>query len=332
MDKYIVTFSSPSSEKTTHTGAYTKAPADIEAIALQQNGGGYKALPLTFRKANTARGKIVNWLSILCQLVVKSARLPKSVVLIQFPQIHPFVLRLALPLMRKHYIVSVLHDIDSIRVGGSLSSNERTVLSYAQELYVHSENMRAYFETRLRKGIKYHVLDCFPYIAQPNKKPRYLSNEVCFAGNLDKSVFLEKFIKSEDGINLILYGNWKNNVADQYGHVSYLGCFTSENVQNLEGSWGLVWDGDSLEACSGNWGEYLKIIAPHKFSMYLVAELPVIVWKESAMAHLVEQHNLGITINSLSELTKRINRISPEEYASMIANIRNYRNSKHYSF
>lgn len=40
MDKYIVTFSSPSSEKTTHTGAYTKAPADIEAIALQQNGGG----------------------------------------------------------------------------------------------------------------------------------------------------------------------------------------------------------------------------------------------------------------------------------------------------
>lgn len=40
MEKYIVTF--VSSKKTEHTGAYTKAPADIENIALQQIGGGIK--------------------------------------------------------------------------------------------------------------------------------------------------------------------------------------------------------------------------------------------------------------------------------------------------
>lgn len=290
--------------------------------------GGYEALPLTY---DTSHGKIVNWLSILCQLIVKGRKLPKSVLLIQYPKIHPFVMRLALPFIKKHYLVGVLHDIDSIRVDGNLSSNEQKVLSYFQELYVHTENMKAYFEPRLRKGIKYHVLDCFPYLAAPNQEPRHLSKDVCFAGNLNKS-FLEKFIKRERNLHFILYGTWKNNVADKYNNVSYLGCFTSENVQHIKGSWGVVWDGDSLDTCNGTWGEYLKIIASHKFSMYLVAELPIVVWKKSAMAKLVEQNNLGVTVDSLTELSERIDHISSEEYNNIIASIRKYRENKHYSF
>lgn len=240
-------------------------------------------------------------------------------------------MRLALPFLGKHYLVSVVHDIDSIRVGGNLSANECMVLSHFQELYVHTENMRAFFEPRLRNGIKYHVLECFPYLAAPNEEPRQLSKEVCFAGNLDKD-FLADFIRSERNIDFVLYGTWKNNVADQYENVSYLGCFTSENVQHIKGSWGLVWDGDSLNGCSGTWGEYLKIIASHKFSMYLAAELPMIVWKESAMADLVEQNHLGITVNSLLELSERIAQITPEEYNDMVTSIRKFRNNKQYCF
>lgn len=240
-------------------------------------------------------------------------------------------MRLALPFLGKHYLVSVVHDVDSIRVGGNLSANERTVLSHFKELYVHTENMRAFFEPRLKKGIKYHVLDCFPYLAAPNEEPRRLSKEVCFAGNLDKK-FLANFIRVERNIDFVLYGTWKNNVADQYENVSYLGCFTSENVQHIKGSWGLVWDGDSMDTCSGTWGDYLKIIASHKFSMYLAAELPIIVWKQSAMADLVEQNHLGITINSLSELSECIAHIPIEEYNDMVTSIRNYRNNKQYSF
>lgn len=87
-----------------------------------------------------------------------------------------------------------------------------------------------------------------------------------------------------------------------------------------------------MDACSGNWGKYLKIIAPHKFSMYLVAELPIIVWKESAMAKLVEQNKLGITINTLTELGDRISRISSDEYDNIVLNIRNYRANKKFIF
>lgn len=326
MEKYILTFSYKTPQKGEHWGASSKAPSDIEQLVLQQ---GYKALPLML---NPMRGKLSNWISVLWQLITKVRSLPKSVLFIQFPSIHPIILRLALPFIKKHYLIALLHDINSIRVDGKLSSNERILLSQFQELHVHSDNMRTYFEARLRSGIKYHVLDCFPYLAAPNQEPRHLSKEICFAGNLNKSVFLEDFIKSERNIDFILYGTWTNNVADKYNNVSYLGCFTSENVQHLKGSWGLVWDGVSLDACSGNWGEYLKIIAPHKFSMYLVAELPLIVWKESAMAKLVEQNKIGITINTLTELADRISHISSEEYDNMISNIRSYRMNKKFSF
>ena len=326
MEKYILTFSYTTPQNCKHWGASSKAPSDIEQLVLQQ---GYKAFSLML---NPMRGKLYNWIVVLWQLITRVRRLPKSVLFIQYPTIHPIILRLALPFLKKHYLIALLHDINSIRVDGNLSSNERIVLSQFKELYVHSENMRAYFEAHLSKGIKYHVLDCFPYLAASNQEPRHLSKKVCFAGNLNKSVFLENFIKNERNIEFILYGTWTNNIADKYENVTYLGCFTSENIQHLKGSWGLVWDGESLDACSGNWGKYLKIIAPHKFSMYLVAELPIIVWKESAMAKLVEQNKLGITINTLTELRDRISRISSDEYDNIVLNIRNYRANKKFIF
>ena len=57
----------------------------------------------------------------------------------------------------------------------------------------------------------------------------------------------------------------------------------------MEGNWGLVWDGNSIDTCSGNFGEYLRLNAPFKFSLYLAAKRPVVVWRESAMAEYVRK-------------------------------------------
>ena len=38
----------------------------------------------------------------------------------------------------------------------------------------------------------------------------------------------------------------------------YKGVFKPDIIGHLEGSWGLVWDGDSTETRSGTWGSYLK--------------------------------------------------------------------------
>lgn len=42
-------------------------------------------------------------------------------------------------------------------------------------------------------------------------------------------------------------------------------------------SFGLVWDGNSMDTCTGNYGSYLRINDPHKVSLYLSSGLPIIV-------------------------------------------------------
>ena len=47
----------------------------------------------------------------------------------------------------------------------------------------------------------------------------------------------------------------------------------------------------------------------------------IIVWKDSAMAKLVEMKNLGITVTSLSEISARISAVSDNDYKEYCANI-----------
>ena len=88
----------------------------------------------------------------------------------------------------------------------------------------------------------------------------------------------------------------------------------------LEGSWGLVWDSQSVDSCIGPTGNYLRYNNPHKASLYLSSGLPLIVWADSALAAFVRDNRVGICIDSLKELRRLIDRISSKEYAEMVAN------------
>ena len=90
-----------------------------------------------------------------------------------------------------------------------------------------------------------------------------------------------------------------------------------ELIKNLQGRYGLVWDGDSLDTCSGLTGEYLKVNNPHKLSLYLAVGLPVIIWSEAAEAEFVRKNNVGLTISSLYELPVKLAAISESDYEIM---------------
>lgn len=93
-------------------------------------------------------------------------------------------------------------------------------------------------------------------------------------------------------------------------------------IKQVRGNFGLVWDGDSLEECHGDFGSYLKYNTPHKASFYLRAGLPIIIWKESAIASLVEERGVGFAINSLKELPICLKNISTEEYSAMLTKVK----------
>ena len=93
-------------------------------------------------------------------------------------------------------------------------------------------------------------------------------------------------------------------------------------ISNLKGKYGLVWDGDSLDTCSGLTGEYLKINNPHKLSLYLAVGLPVIIWEKAAEAEFVLKENVGVTVKSLYELPQRLATVSYNDYNIMKNNVR----------
>ncbi|MBO9571455.1 MAG: hypothetical protein J7497_04510, partial [Chitinophagaceae bacterium] len=84
---------------------------------------------------------------------------------------------------------------------------------------------------------------------------------------------------------------------------------------------GLVWEGKSLDACTGDLGEYMRYNNPHKFSLYLALGLPVIVWKDAAIAEFVKKHNIGFAISGFDDLENLISNISNEQYSEYVKNV-----------
>ena len=110
------------------------------------------------------------------------------------------------------------------------------------------------------------------------------------AGNLrrHKAEYVYRLPDSQK-FNLYGVGYEKQNK----NNICYHGSFDPDELPFvLEGSFGLVWDGDSAETCSGVYGQYLKVNNPHKCSLYLATGLPVIVWKESTVARIVKKQSL----------------------------------------
>ena len=94
-----------------------------------------------------------------------------------------------------------------------------------------------------------------------------------------------------------------------------------EFIRNADGDFGLVWDGDSLETCQGDFGEYLRYNSPHKVSFYLRAGLPVIIWRQAAVAPIIEKEGIGITIASIAELEQRLQTLTADELEQMRSNV-----------
>ena len=71
----------------------------------------------------------------------------------------------------------------------------------------------------------------------------------------------------------------------------------------------------------GNTGQYLKYNNPHKTSLYLAAQLPVIIWSQAALADFVEENGVGIVIDDLNHLEVTLAKVTDDQYTKMLDNI-----------
>lgn len=257
---------------------------------------------------------------------------PRSQV-IYIDRVHPNLARKIVFFILKNKkadIIPLLEDIDPLRDSTiSKRQKEKAIKKLNNSKYIISQNKK--MSNYLKENnvfvptLELNVLD---FLSSKSVNPivkNKKSNIICYGGNLSlsQSGFLHNIkVRADDNIRYYVYGKGegKNNLPN---FVDYKGSFSAENcVGNLKGDWGLVWNGSSLKVnVKDSKSKYYDYVSPHKFSMYAVCGMPVIVSTTSAMAQFVIENRCGIVIDNIEELPKIINSISAEKYLQYRSNI-----------
>ena len=227
-----------------------------------------------------------------------------KIIFFQYPAVSERLMRMFKNITSSaSYKIALIHDLSSIQ---GLIEQERDreadLLNIFDCIIVHNCRMKEYVEEIGYKN-KIIILEIFDYLhdADHSIQAQPFSNSVSFAGNLKKAKFLQEIGKIN--CNWLLYGVKGEDDYSLNQNIKYKGSLPSDEIQYLmEGDYGLVWDGDSIDSCSGPHGEYLKYNNPHKLSCYIAAGKPIITWKQAAIADFISKNNIGIVVNSLEEL------------------------------
>ncbi len=305
-----------------------KAKMDCEVI-LKNNGWKNIGFKQTWI-ANAIIGTIVSAIGITWAII----RLPrKSTLCLQYPlnKFYKYILWGAI--IKKCDIITIVHDVKSLKGKLYLTKKEIKTLSKSKSLIVHNSVMREWFENNnIGAEVKITELDIFDYLHHTSKKQN--SNnldinhfKIVFAGNTGgkKSFLYDVDYVQRGNFHIDIYGfdfnvNFIKNKENSI--LNYKGVFPSnEIIDHINGDFGLVWYGDSTESCNGQTGQYLKFNNPHKVSLYIQCELPIIIWDQAAMANFVEENNIGITINNLDDLKNKLNSLSENDYNILKQNV-----------
>ena len=311
--------------------AGNKARNDVEEIVKRE---GYQALVLS----------VDNWyeMSTLKAQLHKSKAFGQALdqlkqgdeLLIQFPMLHHsfftthHVRKAQKKGVKVHFII---HDLEALRYVNvenfplkhkiRVQVQESGLLGAADGIIAHNPIMKSVL---VDKGIaenKIVSLGIFDYLIPNFQEKTGLTKNlpIIVAGNLaqEKAGYLYQ-LPARPAYNLYGVGFDENRAL---ANETYFGSFLPDELPvALEGGFGLVWDGDSAETCSGVFGEYLRYNNSHKASLYLAAGFPLVVWKQSALSHFVLENSCGIAVESLHDLSQAIAQLDDKDYQDLLVN------------
>lgn len=300
------------------TNAGNKAKTDIEFIMAEM---GFKNIGLPQTVCNN---KIISFiLTLIGVLKVPFSIRKGDVLVLQYPlkKYFSFVCRMAH--MRGAKVVALIHDLGSFRRKALTIPQEIERLDNADYVIAHNEKMLAWLRDNGLQA-KLGVLEIFDYLTG-TESPRPLEASkpysILYAGALNarKNTFLYEIGEHLQSVVFNLYGGgFDIERVKGREHFNYEGFLRpDELITKAKGDFGLVWDGFTISACTGDFGEYLQYNNPHKTSLYIRCELPVIIWKKAALADFIEQNGIGFAIDSLEQLEERLSALSAEEYIEM---------------
>ena len=311
--------------------AGNKARNDVEEIVKRE---GYQALVLS----------VDNWyeMSTLKAQLHKSKAFGQALdqlqqgdeLLIQFPMLHHsfftthHVKKAQKKGVKVHFII---HDLEALRYVNvenfplkhkiRIQVQESGLLGAADGIIAHNPIMKSVLVDKGIDADKIVSLGIFDYLIPDFQENNELSKNqpIIVAGNLaqEKAGYLYS-LPAEPAYNLYGVGFDESRALE---NETYFGSFLPDELPAaLEGGFGLVWDGDSAETCSGVFGEYLRYNNSHKASLYLASGFPLVVWKQSALSHFVLEKGCGIAVESLHDLKETIDNLSDADYQDLVDN------------
>lgn len=305
--------------------AGNKAKTDYESI-LASMGATNIGLPCKIG-SNKLIAFFYNLLSIL-KACFQMRR--NDIVVLQYPVKKYFSFICNVARLKKAKTISLIHDLGSFRRKKLTIPQELKRLNHTDYVIATNESMKQWL---IQQGfhkpmgtLGFH--DYLSSVPIPSDAKNHRQEKdawnIIYAGslNLRKNAFILNMKEIDKSFKFHLYGNMPdyNAIAEDKNMIWHGFMQADDFIAKAKGDFGLVWDGDSLDECHGDFGGYLKYNTPHKASFYLRAGLPIIVWRQSAIAQLVEQEQVGIAIDSLKQLPQQLKELSSQRYEELKAN------------
>lgn len=304
--------------------AGNKAKSDYEDI-LHTMGAVNVGLPRRY-SSNKLLSFFYNLLSVItaCIAIRRGDR-----IVLQYPVKKYFTFICQVAHLKGAKTISLIHDLGSFRRHKLSEAQERKRLSHTDYIIATNEAMKHWLLSQDYKtpigALGFHD---YLSLSKPVFRERKDTQpwKIVYAGTLrlKKNAFINKMKEIGGNFLFLVYGKKDDHdimISDT--RFLYKGFLASEDfVSQVDGDFGLVWDGDSLDGCCGDFGSYLKYNTPHKASFYLRAGLPLIVWTHSAIAPLVEQEGVGLVVSSLRQIPDRLQKINRKEYETMQSKVK----------
>lgn len=309
-----------------HAG--TKARNDVEVI-LKRFGArpiNKEQFILSSREDESIYSNIRSRIDLI-PYFFKALALKNEYVFIQYPMLaFDWTEKYFDILSRYNRIILLIHDLHSLRRGDLKACEEEIrIINKADTVILHNRFMKEKLVSIGLQVPNIFCLEIFDYLCE-NSIADNTGSAIAFAGNLSKSEFLYKMFDANADIDFNVYGSIDGRLSS-FRNAHYYGSFLPDELPSvLCGKYGLVWDGDEIEGCAGNLGEYTRINNPHKLSLYLASGIPVIVWKEAAIAEYVKNNKIGIMTDRVSDLAELVKE-NEIKYAQMKENVLKIRKS-----
>jgi hypothetical protein len=234
----------------------------------------------------------------------------EDIIVMQYPLAENFIFNYILKFgkLRGVKFISVVIDINTLRTATKnieLIKKEIESLNSFTALIIHNQVMEKWLIANgcRRPTILIDIFDYLPakpFYNLPDKKKNN-KTIIAFAGNLHKSIFINKLNPTEN-CKFLLYGFLKKQFHSANANVQWMGEFKAEELLDIiNADWGLIWDGAETEYLDNGLGKYLHYNTPHKTSLYIACGLPIIAPSKSAIGEYIQKHKLGICIDKISD-------------------------------